>query len=104
MKSATKFILSLPMINNVITNDGLSCADHLDNLQLTLLHFKSQDMDGGSYISKMTFKMLLALSAALFGAFLAWPGIRLAKVIIYLSVCLSVYLSVYLFIYRISLY
>ena len=36
-------------------------------------------MDGSSYISKMTFKMLLALSAALFGAFLAWPGIRLAK-------------------------
>ena len=36
-------------------------------------------MDGNSYISKMTFKMLLALTAAFFGAFLTWPGIRLAK-------------------------
>ena len=36
-------------------------------------------MDSSSYISKMTFKMLLALSAALFGALLTWPGIRLAK-------------------------
>ena len=36
-------------------------------------------MEGSSHISKMTFKMVLALSAALFGALLAWPGIRLAK-------------------------
>jgi hypothetical protein len=30
-------------------------------------------------MSKMTFKMILALIGSLFGAFLAWPGIRLAK-------------------------
>lgn len=40
---------------------------------------QNQGIEDAPFMSKMTFKMILALIGSLFGAFLAWPGIRLAK-------------------------